>query len=581
MTKLNQRPQGMSQLDYLWLNFGGYQIGSSPSSTPQQNTILNELAVTSLIKNATDGGIISLQYNDHPSDSNLMQLVGKSVDGRNITFVDMPKEVHVQSFVGRTVSQVDIDNGCPYSFGTKVLSIVLTNGKEFLVSLNSLGLVLQGAETKTSISEIVDGKVYNHVKIDKASLSVIELKESTYGLSAHLNISPDDTGVKLTKASNGLKAHIPMGKTGNSIKFDRMSLNSYLALPNKDDSTVYFITDKAYIFVGSQKYGVDIQENAITTLLYDREAMTLKYGTSENLEVLYLGPASEKENGMMSKDDYAELQKLKLALDGIVSVKQIINDEVDKLGASISYGAILENKRPLYLKNGKGDILSTVWTDVETYLANSLSKHADANDVIDANKAGVALEEGDKIIILTLTNGDKHYIKLQDLIVTQSFGNTKTITFTTNNTTGDIQANLNLSNNKILYIDDKGLSANIQIIQDGKLIKICGNTPNDLLGQFKVPNKELVKTQFLYSISEEQYQMNYPSYVDWKSLEDNPVVIGKDYYALYYQDYNTDEYIIYYITIPKPAITISPIQGNLLKQDDNGDYYVLFEWIEQ
>ena len=146
--------------------------------------------------------------------------------------------------------------------------------------------------------------------------------------------------------------------------------------------------------------------------------MTLKYGTSENLEVLYLGPASEKENGMMSKDDYAELQKLKLALDGIVSVKQIINDEVDKLGASISYGAILENKRPLYLKNGKGDILSTVWTDVETYLANSLSKHADANDVIDANKAGVALEEGDKIIILTLTNGDKHYIKLQDLIVT-------------------------------------------------------------------------------------------------------------------------------------------------------------------
>ena len=61
MTKLNQRPQGMSQLDYLWLNFGGYQIGSSPSSTPQQNTILKELAVTALIKNATDGGIISLQ----------------------------------------------------------------------------------------------------------------------------------------------------------------------------------------------------------------------------------------------------------------------------------------------------------------------------------------------------------------------------------------------------------------------------------------------------------------------------------------------------------------------------------------
>lgn len=581
MTKLNQKPQGMSQLDYLWLNFGGYQIGSSPSSTPQQNTILNELAVTSLIKNATDGGIISLQYNDHPSDSNLMQLVGKSVDGRDITFVNMPKEVHVQSFVGRTVSQVDIDNGCPYSFGTKVLSIVLTNGKEFLVSLNSLGLVLQGAETKTSVSEIVNGKVYNHVKIDKTSLSVIELKESTYGLSAHLNISPDETGVKLTNNLGGLKAQIPLGKSGNYIKFDRLSLNSYMALANKDDFTVYFITDKPYIFVGSQKFGVDIQDNAITLLAYDRERAVLTYGTSEKTETINLGLASETETGMLSKIDYVELQNLKSALDGITNVKELINQKVDGLGASISYGTVEHNKRPLYLKDKEGNVLSTVWTDVETYLANSLSKHADANDVIDANKAGVALEEGDKIIILTLTNGDKHYIKLQDLIVTQSFGNTKTITFTTNNTTGDIQANLNLSNNKILYIDDNGLSANIQIIQDGKLIKICGNTSDDLLGQFKVPNKELVKTQFLYSISEEQYQMNYPSYIDWKSLEDNPVIIGKDYYALYYQDYNTDEYIIYYITIPKPAITLSPIQGNLLKQDDKGDYYVLFEWIEQ
>mgnify|MGYP007130652995 CR=1 FL=1 len=80
MIKQN-RPQGMSQLDYLWLNYGGYQIGTSPSSTPQQNVVLNELAVTSLIKNATNGGILSLEYKEHPNDNNLMQLIGKSVDG--------------------------------------------------------------------------------------------------------------------------------------------------------------------------------------------------------------------------------------------------------------------------------------------------------------------------------------------------------------------------------------------------------------------------------------------------------------------------------------------------------------------
>lgn len=108
----NNRPQGMSQLDYLWLNFGGYQIGTSPSSIPQQNVVLNELAVTSLIKKATNGGILSLEYKDHPTDDTLVQLIGKGIDGQIVTFVDMPREVQVQSFVGRTVSQVDIDNGC-------------------------------------------------------------------------------------------------------------------------------------------------------------------------------------------------------------------------------------------------------------------------------------------------------------------------------------------------------------------------------------------------------------------------------------------------------------------------------------
>ena len=380
MIKQN-RPQGMSQLDYLWLNYGGYQIGTSPSSTPQQNVVLNELAVTSLIKNATNGGILSLEYKEHPNDNNLMQLIGKSVDGQVITFINMPKEVHVQSFVGRTVNSIDIDNGCQYPFGTKVISIVLTNGKEFLVSLDSLGLVLSGAETKTSISEIIDGKVYNHVKVDKVSLSVIELTESSYGLAAQLNISPDKTGVQLVKADNGLKARIPLGESGRYIKFDRLSLNAYMALSNKDDSTVYFITDKPYIFIGSQKYGVEFDEVGITALAYNSETMELTYSTPEGQKSIALAASIEDgeikgSGGMLSKEDYAEFQKLRTALDGIVEIKNYLQKEVDNLGASISYGEVLENKRPLYLKNSKGDILSTVWTDVETYLASSVSRDA-------------------------------------------------------------------------------------------------------------------------------------------------------------------------------------------------------------
>lgn len=572
----NNKPQGMSQLDYLWLNFGGYQIGTSPSSTPQQNVILNELAVTSLIKNATNGGILSLEYKEHPTDTNLIQLIGKSVDGQIVTFVDMPKEVHVQSFVGRTVNSVDIDNGCQYPFGTKVISIVLTNGKEFLVSLDSLGLVLSGAETKTTISEIKDGKVYNHVKINKASLSVVELTESSYGLAAQLNISPDKTGVQLIKADNGLKAQIPLGETGSYIKFNRLSINAYMALVNKDDSTVYFITDRPYIFVGSQKYGVELDEIGITALAYDSDNMTLTYSTPEGNRSISLAATDEK-GGMMSKTDYAELQRLKSALDGIVSVQDYLQSEVDKLGASISYGEILENKRPLYLKNSNGDILSTIWTDVETYLANSISKSASESDVIEAATAGVLIEEGDKIMVLSLTNGDKHYIKLQDLVVSQSFNNSNTIIF--NNSETGTSADLKLSDNKILYITEEGLSANINIVRENEFIKVYGYQKDEryVLGTFATPTKELQSTLFISNINIDQIKQYPPNYVNWNP--DESVIIGNDYYLLFYKDVNGDTQI-YYISIEKPSIQISNIEGNLLKRDENGDYYVLFEWIE-
>lgn len=571
----NNRPQGMSQLDYLWLNYGGYQIGSTPSSVPQKNVILNELAVTSLIKNATNGGIMSLQYIDHPTDESLTRLVGKSIDGDIVTFVDMPKEVHVQSFVGREVNSQDLANGCSYPLKTKVLSIVLSNGKEYLVSLNSLGLVLQGAETKTAVSEIIDGKVYNHVKVDKVSLSVVELKETSYGLSANLNISPDKTGVNLVKADNGLQAKIPFGNTGKFIKFERMSLNTYMALAYKEDDTIYFISDKPYIFVGEQRYGMeDLAGETVSRLDYNEDTMTLYYTVSDgNERSITLGPASDSKNGMLSKSDYATLQGLKRALDGIISVKDYVNLQIEELGATLTYGQeIVNGKRPLYLNNSKGETLSTVWLKEEVYLSSSINRKATKDDVIAAQKAGVTLEEGEQIIILSLTNGDKHYLKLMDIVVTQSFTNSNTIKF--NNNSADVI----LANNKILYITEEGLSAGIQVIKDGNFIKLYGYDTSQAIGKFMAPTKELQSTLFIPSITQEDITMYPPSMVNWKP--EQTVNLGEDYYLLFYKDYNdTDQ--IYYISIPKARVGISNIEGNLLKADDNGDLYVLFEWIEQ
>ena len=567
----------MSQLDYLWLNFGGYQIGTEPSSIPQQNVVLNELAVTSLIKNATNGGILSLEYREDQSNPDQMILVGKSVDGQDISFVSMPKEVHVQSFVGREVNSMDIANGCQYPLKTKVLSIVLTNGKEYLVSLNSLGLVLQGGETKSVVSEIIDGKVYNHVKLAKANLSVVELKETVYGLSADLYVSPEKTGVELTKADSGLQAKIPLGNSGNYVKFDRMSLNAYMALTNKDDYTVYFITDKPYLFVGSQKYGVDINTDIVTELMYDKVAMELSYKTSDGVvKTLSLGPATESSNGMMTSTQVLELQKLKTALDGIVSVKDYINTAINGLGTSLSYGDIIENKRPLHLKNTTGDIISTVWLDVETYLKQSLQRNAKAKDVIDAAQSGISLNEGDQIILLILINGDKHFIKLQDLFVTLSFKDTNTIKFTQQGNI--VTADVNINDNKILYITENGISANIQVVRDKNFIKLYGydTTEKHLLGKFLSPTKELQSTLFVPSVTQEIVDLYPPSYVDWK--ENQSIILGMDYYLLFYKDMDNNDQI-YYLSIPKPDVRIADIEGNLLKQTENGDLYVLFEWI--
>ena len=577
MINQNSRPRNMSQLDYLWTNYGGYQVGNTPSSTPQQNVILDELAVATMIKRATNGGIVYLEYKEDPSDGGQMQLLGKAIDGQIVTFCNMPKEVHVQSFTKRVVTSKDKDNGCTYPLNSIVLSIVLTNGKEFLVSLDSLDRVLKGAETKTTISEIIDGQVYTHVKVNKQALSVIELTESTYGIQAQLNISPDKTGVQLVKGDNGLKARIPLGETGKHIKFDRLSLNAYMALANKDDATVYFISDRPYIYVGTQKYGVDAINGGTSDLVYDREEMTLKYTNIEGaIQTLYLGPASETDNGMLSKTDYAELQKLRSALDGIVNVKEYIDNKVNNLGTSIEYGDIQNNKRPLHLKNSKGSILSTVWTDVETYLASSTTRLANANDVIAAEKVGVSLEEGDKIIILTLTNGDKHFIKLQDLVIAQSFKNSNTILFSDNN--GVISADLKLSDNKILYVTENGLTANIQIKRDNGYINIYGQsmTETHLLGRFRSPEKELVSGMFISNITEDHITNYPPSQVNWKS--DEAIVLGNDYYVLMYQDYESNNISNYYISIAKPTVRIADIEGNKLKSTEDGSLYVLFEW---
>ena len=586
-----QRPHGMSQLDYLWVNFGGYKISNEASSIPQEDVILTEQALTDLIQKSTSGGITALTFREHPTKTDTMELIGTSINGSVLTVVEMPKEVHVQSFSHRTVTQTDIDNGAPYPINSEVLSIVLTNGTEYLVSLEELNLVIRGGDTDTISTNVTNGVVNSHLKIDAGnnSISVVEIKSNSNGIYSNLKISQKSTGLELTKEEDGLSGSIPLGTTGYSIKFDQMTLSQYQVLETKDPSTLYFITDKPYIYLGGTRYGVDMNpgEVPIVSLVYDADHMLLSYKKADGSDIqqIHMGPANEDTPGMMSTETYIELQELKKALDGIVNVKEYIAEEVSKAAFSIEFGDESNGIKPLNLKNGKGDIISSVNIDVESYLEFGVSKIADAQDVEDS---GGTVQEGHQILVLTLTSGNKIYIDLNQLVDVYTGLNTKSITLSVSN--NQISADLNISkDDQILYIYDDGVRAHFQIVRQPGKILFYGKTQTDTdkLAEIQLADT-VITTAFIEKATEETYTKYPPRYIDSKPYDQltNPIVLGTPYFIIVFGSDTGDSSTSYqyndYISINPilNTLVLSPNEGNIITRDENGYLYGSINWIE-
>ena len=143
-------------------------------------------------------------------------------------------------------------------------------------------------------------------------------------------------------------------------------------IPIKDSGTLYFITDVPYIFLGTRRYGVNIEpgDAPIVSLVYDPDTLTLAYKRSDesDIRLVKLGPVSEIQNGMMTKEQYIELLKLKTALDGIVDIKAYIAEQVSTAGFELAWGEVKARTKELLLKNGFGDVISTIEVDKENFL---------------------------------------------------------------------------------------------------------------------------------------------------------------------------------------------------------------------
>ena len=475
------RPANMSQLDYLWTYFGGYSVSEEASTIPQNDVILTESAITKLISTSAGGGIVKLIYRNHPTNADLIQLVGANIDGTEITVVDMPKEVHVTNFGSNVVTSEDIDKGCPFPIGTNVIALVLSNDKRFYFNLDAyiVGSGISGADTNTIRTKVVNGIISSDLKI-KSTNNVVEINSDKDGIFADLKISSQNTGVVIEKQDDGISAKIPLNNSQYFIRFQQLTLLAYMNIENKDPGMVYFITDKPYIYLGDKRYGVDINpgEVPIVSLVYDADHMLLSYKKADGSDIqqIHMGPVTEEMPGMLSSEDYAEFKKFSEALEGIPDVKEYVKQETDKLAISIEYGNPENNRRPLYLKNRLGETLSTVWIDVDNFLVASKNKIATQQDVEDAEATGVTnINVGDYILIQTLVNGDKVYTNLKELVDDFEVGRTKTITLSKSKD-NVVYADLNIIDSKILYVTSDGVGANAQAYREGGYITLYGKT---------------------------------------------------------------------------------------------------------
>lgn len=585
------RPANMSQLDYLWTYFGGYSVSEEASTIPQNDVILTESAITKLISTSAGGGIVKLIYRNHPTNADLIQLVGANIDGTEITVVDMPKEVHVTNFGSSVVTSEDIDKGCPFPIGTNVIALVLSNDKRFYFNLDAyiVGSGISGADTNTIRTKVVNGIISSDLKI-KSTNNVVEINSDKDGIFADLKISSQNTGVVIEKQDDGISAKIPLNNSQYFIRFQQLTLLAYMNIENKDPGMVYFITDKPYIYLGDKRYGVDINpgEVPIVSLVYDADHMLLSYKKADGSDIqqIHMGPVTEEMPGMLSSEDYAEFKKFSEALEGIPDVKEYVKQETDKLAISIEYGNPENNRRPLYLKNRLGETLSTVWIDVDNFLVASKNKIATQQDVEDAEATGVTnINVGDQILIQTLVNGDKVYTNLKELVDDFEVGRTKTITLSKSKD-NVVYADLNIIDSKILYVTSDGVGANAQAYREGGYITLYGKTKTQdcILGKWEAPQMELIKGEFIPEYSEEL--LVSPLYLDWKEYNQftNAPIVGNSYYALTYKEYTDNPsdilYRYYWISI-KPLLDkvgISKIEGNLIKKDNNNNLYALLEW---
>lgn len=259
----------MSQLDYLWLNFGDKTV--KPSTT-EGDSILTESAAIKLINKYTDKNISDLIYEKDPDNKGMVRIVGKNQKGAAVSVVRMPEEIHITNIESRKVAQEDIDKGFNSPIGSEALVFTMNDNSQLLVSLK----YTQGGETNSITNNVVDGVIKSHLKINYSKGSIL-FNETEQGIYADPKISKTDSGVSIEKVDDGIIAKIPLKSSGRNLKIDSVTYSEYLL--KKDPETLYFVTDKNRIIFNNQIY-----TKAPVEIVFQTEEDFFKYAIGHTYE---------------------------------------------------------------------------------------------------------------------------------------------------------------------------------------------------------------------------------------------------------------------------------------------------------
>lgn len=259
----------MSQLDYLWLNFGDKTV---KSSTTEGDSILTESATIKLINKYTDKNISDLIYEKDPDNKGMVRIVGKNQKGAAVSVVRMPEEIHITNIESRKVAQEDIDKGFNSPIGSEALVFTMNDNSQLLVSLK----YTQGGETNSITNNVVDGVIKSHLKINYSKGSIL-FNETEQGIYADPKISKTDSGVSIEKVDDGIIAKIPLKSSGRDLKIDSVTYSEYLL--KKDPETLYFVTDKNRIIFNNQIY-----TKAPVEIVFQTEEDFFKYAIGHTYE---------------------------------------------------------------------------------------------------------------------------------------------------------------------------------------------------------------------------------------------------------------------------------------------------------